>query len=104
MKHPLAFAAAATMLNLAAPAFSHGNVTCGGGPKSAWKPVAALQSALIAQGWAIKKAKPEKDCYEVYGKTPEGLNVEAFFHPVTLQKVKVLQRGRVIYQAPAHRH
>jgi hypothetical protein len=104
MKHLLNLAAAATMLCFAAPAFSHGNVTCGGGPESAWKPVDALKSALATQGWKIKRAKPEKDCYEVYGKTPEGQNVEAFFNPVTLEKVKVLQRGRVIYEAPSHRH
>ncbi len=94
---------AAAALGLCAPAFAHGNVTCGSGPQSGWKPIEALKSSIVAQGWTIKKAKPHRDCYEVYGKTPEGDNVEAFFHPVTLEKILVLRRGQVLYAAPGHK-
>ncbi len=88
-----------TALGLAAPAFGHGKVQCNGGPKTGWKPVTALTAKLTAEGWKIKKAKPERDCYEVYATTKDG-KVEAFFHPVTLEKVLVLQRGKVLYKAP----
>jgi hypothetical protein len=89
------------LLVLAGPAYAHGNVQCHGGPKSGWKPVAALSAQLTAQGWKVKKAKPAKDCYEVYATTSEG-KVEAFFHPVTFEKILVLQRGKVIYAAKSH--
>jgi hypothetical protein len=88
-------------LGLSAPAFAHGNVQCHGGPKTNWKPVSALTAKLTAEGWAVKKAKPERDCYEVYATTKEG-KVEAFFHPATFEKVLVLQRGKVLYKAPMH--
>jgi hypothetical protein len=91
----------ALALGFATPAFADGKVQCHGGPKSGWKPVSALTAKLTAEGWKIKKAKPERDCYEVYATTKEG-KVEAFFHPVTFEKVLVLQRGKVLYKAPAH--
>ncbi|MEQ1548487.1 MAG: PepSY domain-containing protein [Chakrabartia sp.] len=89
-------------LLIATPAFAHGNVQCHSGPKAAWKSVETLKASILAQGWKIKKVKAEKDCYEVYGTTPEGDKVEAFFHPVTLQKILVLRRGQVLYRAPGH--
>ena len=35
---------------------------------------------------------------EGYGVTPEGQNVEAYFHPVTMEKLLVSQRGKVIFK------
>jgi hypothetical protein len=101
MKFTLSLAAAVMALAVATPAFAHGKVTCHGGPKTGWKPVAALTAQLAAQGWKIKKAKPEKDCYEVYATTSDG-KVEAFFHPVTFEKIAVFQRGKQIYKSSAH--
>lgn len=62
---------------LATPAYADGKIACGGGPRANWTSVEKLKAQLIAQGWTIKKAKPTRDCYEVYGKTPEGDNVES---------------------------
>jgi hypothetical protein len=101
MKKILIPLAALGAVALASGASAHGNVQCHGGPKTGWKPVAQLTAKLTAEGWKVKKAKPEKDCYEVYATTKEG-KVEAFFHPVTFEKVLVLQRGKVVYRAPAH--
>jgi hypothetical protein len=101
MKLIHAFAVTVFAVTAASPAFAHGNVQCHGGPKAAWKPVSALTAKLTAEGWKVKKAHPEKDCYEVYAATADG-KVEAFFHPVTFEKVMVLQRGKVLYQAPMH--
>lgn len=79
---------------------AHGKVTCNSGPIAEWKSMDALKAKITAQGWTIRKAHPYKDCYEVYGTTPEGDKVEAFFHPVTLERVLVLRRGEVLYKAP----
>ena len=95
-----ACAAALAGLALSGPALAHGKVNCGGGPRTGWTSVEALKKKLVAEGWTIKKAKPFRDCYEVYGKTPEGDNVESFFHPVSLKKLLVLKRGRELFRAP----
>lgn len=94
----VAFPAAILMLPAAASA--HGNVRCNSGPVQGWKSIDQLKSKITAQGWKIRKAKPWKDCYEVYGTTPDGDKVEAFFHPVTLERQLVLRRGQVLYKAP----
>ena len=39
------------------------------------------------------------DCYEVYAHTKQGQSVEAFFHPVTLEKLVVFRRGQEIFRA-----
>ena len=100
MKKVITICAFAASMMLAAPASAHGNISCKSGPKSGWKAIATLTAAMTAEGWKVKKAKAEKDCYEVYGTTPEGERVEAFFHPVTLQKLLVLRRGQVLFIAP----
>ncbi|MDQ4420579.1 PepSY domain-containing protein [Sphingobium sp. DEHP117] len=81
-------------------ALAHGNVTCNAGPKENWKSLDTLKAKMTAEGWKITKAHPNKDCYEVYGITPEGDKVESFWHPVTLEKRLVLRRGQVLYKAP----
>ena len=89
-------------LALSSPALADGKINCGGGPRSGWTNIETLKQRLIAEGWEIKKAKPTRDCYEVYGKTPEGDNVESFFHPVTLQMILVLKRGRELFRAQGY--
>lgn len=87
---------------LPAPAFAHGNVDCKAGPANRWKSVDALKAKLANDGWKVRKALRSGNCYEVYGKTREGDNVEAFFHPATLERVIVLRRGQTIYRAPGY--
>lgn len=93
---------AVAMAAVAVPgaALAHGNVTCNSGPKEHWKSMDELKAHLVHLGWKISKAHPNKDCYEVYGITPEGDKVESFWHPVTLEKKLVLRRGEVLYKAP----
>lgn len=100
MKMSLPILACAVALGSASPVFAHGNVTCNAGPKSKWKPISELTKSIKTQGWTVRKAKVEKDCYEVYGTTPEGDRVEAFFHPVSLKKMMVMRRGQMLYMAP----
>jgi hypothetical protein len=96
------FAIVLAGLAMSCPASAHGKINCGGGPRSGWTDVEALKRKLVAEGWTIKKAHPTRDCYEVYGKTPEGDNVESFFHPVSLKKLLVLKRGRELFRAEGY--
>ena len=97
-----AFAAALStaMLITATPAAADGNVQCGGGPQSGWKPISAAKKKAWQEGWTITKAQVEGDCYEIYARTEQGQAVEAFFHPVSLKKLLVKRRGQEIYRAP----
>jgi hypothetical protein len=101
MKHLsliLAAALGTAALGAASPALATGKMTCKAGPQSGWKSQAALQKALTKQGWKVRKSKVDGGCYEVYGTTPEGERVEAYFHPVTLEKLLVSRRGEVLFK------
>ena len=95
----LALAGAATLASTATvPAQATGKMKCEAGPQSTWKTRPQLEAALVKQGWKVKKSKVDGGCYEVYGTTPEGDRVEAYFHPVTMEKLLVSRRGKVIYR------
>ncbi|HYN46612.1 MAG TPA: PepSY domain-containing protein [Allosphingosinicella sp.] len=101
--HSLLLAAAACGLaTLAAPASATGRMTCDAGPQTGWRTQAQLVETLTRQGWQVRRTKIDGGCYEVYGTTPQGDRVEAYFHPVTLQQLLVSRRGRVIFRAPAN--
>ena len=101
MKYPVLTAAAAALIatiGWSAPAPATGKMTCEAGPQSGWKTRADLEAGLIKQGWTIKKSKIDGGCYEVYGTTPDGDRVEAYFHPVSLEKLLVLRRGKILFR------
>ena len=52
---------------------------------------------MIADGWQVRRIKVNGGCYEVYGTTPEGDRVEAYLHPVTLEKLLVARRGQILF-------
>lgn len=83
---------------LSAPALATGKMSCEAGPQSGWKTRAELEASLVEQGWTIKKSKVDGGCYEVYGTTPEGDRVEAYFHPVSLEKLLVSRRGEILFR------
>ena len=89
---------AAAALGAAAPALATGKMTCDSGPQSGWKSQDALKASLAEQGWQVRKSKVDGGCYEVYGTTPEGDRVEAYFHPVTFEKLLVSRRGEVLFK------
>ena len=93
LKLTLALAA----LALAGPAMATGKMTCKVAAAD-MKPQAELVAALTKQGWTVTKAKPDGGCYEVYGTTPEGDRVEAYFDPASFEKLYVSQRGKVLFQ------
>jgi hypothetical protein len=83
---------------VASPAAATGKIKCQAGPQSGWKSMDTLKAQLIADGWTVKKVKIDGGCYEAYGRLPTGENVEAYFHPVSLEKLYVAQRGKVLFR------
>ena len=95
---PYLIAASAAALAASSPASATGKMTCEAGPQSKWKSQAALSQALVKQGWEVRKTKIDGGCYEVYGTDPQGNRVEAYFHPVTFEKLLVSRRGEVLFK------
>ena len=87
------------MFLAAAPAYADGNVQCKSGPAAKWKPIAKLKKKVWMEGWELLKLQVEGDCYEVYARNESGQSIEAFFHPVTLEKLVVYRRGSEIYRS-----
>jgi hypothetical protein len=98
MKYLPHLAIAAAMLAAGSPALATGKMTCKAGPQAKWKTQKALQQTLVKQGWKVRKSKVDGGCYEVYGTDPQGNRVEAYFHPVTLEKLLVSRRGEVLFK------
>lgn len=73
---------------LASNAWAHGNVKCTTLPKEQWKPHTELEAKLVKEGWQIRRMEKTDSCYEVYAKDPKGKRVEAFFNPVTFERVE----------------
>ena len=102
MKALPALALAASLavgLSITNPAWATGAMTCDSGDPSGWQSRAALEEKLTGDGWQVRRSKVDGGCYEVYGTTPEGDRVEAYFDPVTLEKLLVSRRGEVLFRA-----
>jgi hypothetical protein len=98
MKYLPHLAIAAAALAVGSPALATGKMTCNAGPQAKWKTQKILQQTLVKQGWKVRKSKVDGGCYEVYGTDPQGNRVEAYFHPVTLEKLLVSRRGEVLFK------
>ncbi len=98
MKHISKLVLAAAALGVASPALATGKMKCDAGPEAGWKSQRALQESLRKQGWQVRKTKIDGGCYEAYGTDPDGNRVEAYFHPVTLEKLLVSRRGEVLFK------
>jgi len=94
----IAAAAAIGALGVSTPAVATGKMTCNAGPQAKWKSQADLTKSLTKKGWKVTKSKVDGGCYEVYGTTPKGQRVEAYFHPITFEQLLVSQRGKVIFR------
>jgi hypothetical protein len=88
--HSAALAAALFALAIAsAPvAGATGLATCDSGSPDGWQPKEKLTAALKEKGWDIRNVKIDGGCYEVYAIDDKGERVEAYFHPVTLERVE----------------
>lgn len=89
--------AALAAATLAGPALATGKMTCTATAEQR-KPIEALKAELVKQGWTVAKAKIDGGCYEVYGVMPDTGRVEAYFDPVTFEKLFVEQRGKVLFK------
>jgi hypothetical protein len=98
----IAAAAAGLFALTATPAAATGRMTCNAGPQSGWRSQEQLVQTLTRQGWQVRRTKIDGGCYEVYGTTPQGDRVEAYFHPVSFQQLLVSRRGEVIFRAQGH--
>ncbi len=72
-----------------APAFATGLATCDSGDKSTWQAPSVLEKRLTQEGWTVRRIKEDGGCYEVYALDYKGARVEAYFHPVTLERVPI---------------
>ena len=90
--------AAGVLLLMAGQAGATGMMSCDAGPESSWQAKDSLQTKLESEGWKVRKVKVDEGCYEVYGTTPEGQRVEAYFDPVSLEKLLVARRGEILFK------
>lgn len=66
-----------------------GLATCDSGSPDTWQPQATLTAKLKKEGWDVRNVKIDGGCYEVYALDNKGERVEAYFHPVTLERVQI---------------
>ena len=65
-----------------------GLATCDSGSPDGWQPQEKLAAMLKEKGWDIRNIKVDGGCYEVYAIDDKGERAEAYFHPVTLERVE----------------
>jgi hypothetical protein len=89
---PAAALAAATLaIAFAQAAGATGLATCDSGPQEGWQSQEKLTASLKEKGWEIRNVKVDGGCYEVYAIDDKGERVEAYFHPVTLERVQTAE-------------
>ena len=66
-----------------------GLATCDSGPPENWQSQEKLSAMLKEKGWEVRKIKVDGGCYEVYAIDDKGEKLEAYFHPVTLERVPI---------------
>ena len=79
-------AVAATPLGVAN---ATGLANCDSGPPEKWQSQEKLTETLKAKGWDIRKIKVDGGCYEVYAIDDKGERTEAYFHPVTFERIPI---------------
>lgn len=75
-----------------------GRYQCAATDKAAWLTEADLTKKLEAEGWSVRRMKEDGGCWEVYGTTPDGDRVEAYFHPVSGDPRLIAQRGKILFR------
>jgi hypothetical protein len=66
-----------------------GLATCDSGSPDKWQSKEKLTEVLKAKGWEVRNVKVDGGCYEVYAIDEKKKRVEAYFHPVTLERVEI---------------
>jgi hypothetical protein len=94
----IALATALTFFTLTGAAQATGLMTCKSGDRSTWKSQQELTRKISADGWKVRHVKVDGGCYEVYGTSPKGQRVEAYFHPVSLELLLIARRGEILFR------
>ena len=81
--------AAAILAMPAQVAGATGLATCDSGSPDKWQSQEKLTAILKAKSWEVRKIKVDGGCYEVYAIDDKGETIEAYFHPVTLERVPI---------------
>ncbi|MEX0733525.1 MAG: PepSY domain-containing protein [Steroidobacteraceae bacterium] len=87
-----ALVAAAIVAIPAQVASATGLVTCDSGSPDTWQPQEKLTAMLKEKGWDVRNVKVDGGCYEVYALDEKRERVEAYFHPVTLERVQPTEK------------
>lgn len=83
---------AATIVAMPAQlASATGLATCDSGSPDKWESQEKLSAMLKEKGWQVRNIKVDGGCYEVYALDEKGERVEAYFHPVTLERVQIAE-------------
>jgi len=98
MNRLLALALSAALVTASVPAGATGLMRCNSGSPSTWKSQDTLIKTIKAKGWKVRRVKVDGGCYEVYGTSPKGQRVEAYFHPVTLELLLMARRGEILFR------
>ncbi len=61
---------------------------CKAHPKEEWLKEDEARSRIESQGYKINKFKVDGNCYEIYGRAPDGRKVEIYYDAKTLTPVK----------------
>ncbi len=81
---------AATIVAMPAQlASATGLANCDSGSPDKWESQEKLSAMLKEKGWQVRNIKVDGGCYEVYALDDKGERVEAYFHPVTLERVQI---------------
>jgi hypothetical protein len=64
------------------------SVQCPEHPKSEWRTEAVLEAKLVSEGWRVRRVEESCTCLKVFGTTPEGKRIAAYFDPKTLALVE----------------
>jgi hypothetical protein len=78
-----------TALLLQNVTYATGLATCNSGEPSTWQSKETLTEKLVKAGWEVRLVKVDGGCYEVYAINDKKERTEAYFHPVTLERVEV---------------
>jgi hypothetical protein len=84
-----ALVAAAIVAMHAHVASATGLATCDSGSPESWQSQEKLTAMLKEKGWEVRNVKIDGGCYEVYALDEKGERVEAYFHPVSLERVEI---------------
>ncbi len=69
-------------------AMATGLATCDSGPEEDWQSQETLKAQLEEKGWIVRRIKVDGGCFEVYALNEKEQRVEAYFHPVTLERIE----------------